>query len=269
MPPRLITGAILVFWLGMTGWLLQREVVPAWLADTPPSYLPDFTEELSTPVVSWTIFRDGERAGSANSRIVRVGRGYEFRSIYNFNEKVAFLEQVDTHDRLTDEGHLEAFRHKFVLAKVGTFEMKGKVLEGKLQPQIFVNGVEAKMFDLGSIDMSRQEGDAVNTLSLINRLRNLRENQTWKVPSLDFTSSVQKLGGGDLLNMFAVRPMLATAKIGALAWDGKEVPCYKIEYREPGKDVAALTWARRMDGLVLRQELSLFGINMVFERMAK
>ena len=41
----------------------------------------------------------------------------------------------------------------------------------------------------------------------------------------------------------------------------------KIEYREPGKTrVVARTWVRRRDGLVLQQEASHEGMNVVLLR---
>lgn len=268
MPPRLITGAILAFWLTMTGWLLYREVVPAMLAEVSPSYMPDFTEELSTPIVAWNIIYNGERAGSANSRITKVGQGFEFRTILNFNEKLPPFEQVDTMNRVTDDGKLLALDYKFVLANVATFEIKGKIMNQNLEPHVFVNGVETKMLDLGKIEIA-QQGNFVSTLSLVNRLRYLHEGQTWKVNSFDPSSTIKKLGGGDFFKMFAVAPLIAQVKTGTLHWDDRDIACYKIEYHEAGKDVAARTWARKLDGLVLRQEASLFGMNMAFERMQK
>ncbi|MSQ95186.1 MAG: hypothetical protein EXR98_11610 [Gemmataceae bacterium] len=268
MPPRLITGAILAFWLGMTGWLLYREVMPAMLAEVSPSYMPDFTEELSTPVVTWTIFRDGVQIGHANSRIGKMGAGFQLNSSFHFNEKVAPLELVESVDLVSDGLKLQGFRYKFVLTDLGTFEVKGKVIDDAMEPKLFVNGAESKLLDLGKIDMG-QQSSFVSTLNLVNRLRYLHEGQTWKVHSFDPSSSIQKLGGGDLFKLFAVPPLIAQVKTGDLPWDGKDIPCYKIEYREAGKDVTARTWARRLDGLVLRQELSLFGINMVFERMTR
>jgi hypothetical protein len=268
MPPRLITGAILAFWLGMTGWLLYSEVVPAMLAEVSPSYMPDFTEELSTPVVTWTIYRNGDQIGHANSRIAKVGSGFQLNSSFLFNDKVAPLELVESVDLVSDDLKLKGLRYKFILTDLGTFEVKGKVIDNALEPHLFVNGVESKILDLGKIDMA-QQSSFVSTLNLVNRLRYLHEGQTWKVHSFDPSSSIQKLGGGDLFKLFTVPPLIAQVKTGDLVWHGKGVPCYKIEYREAGKDVSARTWASRLDGLVLRQELSLFGINMVFERMAR
>ena len=55
-------------------------------------------------------------------------------------------------------------------------------------------------------------------------------------------------------------------KADTLKWDKKEVVCNVIEYRELGKEVAARTWVRKSDGLVLQQEAS-FGFELVLRRV--
>ena len=49
-----------------------------------------------------------------------------------------------------------------------------------------------------------------------------------------------------------------------LRWKDREVPCLVIEYR--GDDSTARTWVREDDGLVLRQEFSFWGDQIVMER---
>src|SRR5438309_2170212 len=130
MPSRLITGAILAFLLAMTGWLIQREVVPMMLADAAPAYQIDLTEELE-----WTERNDGKRRGSietrwsvdlngkrlqkaARSRVVaNEDRTYEFRSFFLFEEDVLKIEllglKIDSEEmenmyRVTQDGKLLA-----------------------------------------------------------------------------------------------------------------------------------------------------------------
>src|SRR6185295_10727758 len=69
MPSRLITGAIVLFWLGMTTWLIYREVVPMMRAGLSPSYLIDLTDEIGSPMVSWKITMNGKRIGSGTTQI--------------------------------------------------------------------------------------------------------------------------------------------------------------------------------------------------------
>src|ERR1700730_10545815 len=114
MPPRLITGAILVFWLAMTGWLIQREVVPAMLAEASPSFMPNLTAEISAPIITWIILRDGDRIGSAHSRFAKDGRDFQFRATFNFNDKMETLQHAEIVDRVTDDGRPVALHYRFV-----------------------------------------------------------------------------------------------------------------------------------------------------------
>ena len=48
-------------------------------------------------------------------------------------------------------------------------------------------------------------------------------------------------------------------------WDNRAVPCLVIEYRK-GKEITARTWVRKSDGLVLQQEASNLGFEMILQR---
>ena len=267
MPPRLVSGAIVAFWLVMTAWLIEREVVPMMLADASPSYMPNFTDEIGTPTILWFVERDGTRIGSATSRIM-AGKGhtFEFHSTFLFNEKVPLLRQVNSVDRLGEDGKIRGMKVAFHTDKLGTYELRGDVVDDVLEPVILVNGVETRLFEIGKIDM-RSQGSTVNTLTLVNRLRNLYEGQTWVSRRFDpFGNLRGQLIGADLLKSYAVPDLIAKVKIDSLHWHRKEVECFTIEYNEPGKDVIARTWVRRRDGLVLQQELNLFGMSVVIHR---
>lgn len=59
MPPRLVTLAILLFWLGMTVWLFQREILPRLAPGEPPRFWLHTLDDSSTPVppTRWTVTR--------------------------------------------------------------------------------------------------------------------------------------------------------------------------------------------------------------------
>ncbi|MBI2808959.1 MAG: hypothetical protein HYX68_28585 [Planctomycetes bacterium] len=267
MPPRLISGAILAFWLAMTAWLIEREVVPMMLADASPSYMPNFTDEIGTPTILWFVYHDGNRIGSATSRIVRgPDHTFDFQTNLLFNEKMPSIRQVERSNRVTEAGELRAFKFSITIAKGDTFEIRGKVEAQTLRPRVFYNGMETKLFDLGEIDMG-QQGSSVNSMALVNRLRNLHDGQTWTIPPFDPMRNMrEKFGGLALLKSFSVPVYIARVKTDALNWHGKQVACYKIEYQEPGKEVTASTWVRRADGLVLQQEAAHFGSEMIVRR---
>lgn len=281
MPHRLITCAIVAFWLAMTGWLVYREVLPMLLADEVPTAQIDFTDEISSPIVGWQVFRDGKRIGSATSKITACDdRGYEFRSIYNFESlTIANLVQIKRMEnvyRVTEEGKLKALSAKFginlareaVVALPDTIvEVKGEVIDNQLEPKILHDGKEMNLFSFGKIDMTEQ-GNVINPMLLVNRLKGLREGKSWRITMFDpFRGTTSKFIP-KLVEQSASMPVLiAEVKVDTLVWSDSTVPCYKIEYYEPGKEVTARTWARKRDGLVLQQEANRDSFELVLKRV--
>ena len=280
MPPRLITGAILAFWLVMTGWLIEREVVPMMLADVSPSFQPDLTDEIGSPVIAWTVLKDGKRLGSANSRVqANDDRSVEFQSSYQFNQftmGLVEIQQIDQRYKISEEGKLLTLSAKFVgkspaaallLGKPDfTLDLKGEVVKDELLPRLFLNN-EEKTPDIGKIKFV-QKGNFVNPMHLLNRLRGLHEGKTWTIALPDLQSGTNNQFMGDLIKQ-AGGPSVLIAEVttDSLVWDHKEVACYKIEYHEPGKEVTVRTWVRKTDGLVLQQDTSQFGFDLVLQRL--
>lgn len=269
MPPRLFVGAILAFWLAMTGWLIQREVVPMMLADMSPSYQPDLTDELGSKLVAWTVLRGGKRAGSATSRVVPAGdRTFEIHSTFHFDHTFLNIRQLESMERIDEEKKLKAFSVKIVLENEHKGEIRGEVVNNQLKPQVFFNGVENKFFDWGTIDMSKQRA-VLNPMNLVSRLKGLHDGQTWKIPLLDPFQGIKSPLVGDLIKPLVAAPpeLIATVSIDTLKWNREEVECYKVEYHETGKDPTGRTWVRRSDGAVLRQEFTHLDFDLVLQRV--
>ena len=280
MPSRLITTAILAFWLIMTGWLIQREVVPMMLAEASPTYQPDLTDEIGSPEIAWRVLRDGKRIGSARSRILsHDDRTREFHVAYQFSQFTIGLidvEKIDLTYRVSEEGKLLALATKFeanspvAALLLGqprfTAELKGDIVDEELEPFLIFNGKE-KMPDVGKIRFV-QKGHFINPMHVLNRVRDLREGQTWTITLPDFKSSANNQVVGDLIKQVGGPSVLiARVTAGTLSWDQAEVDCHKIEYHEPGKEVTVQTWVRKLDGLVLQQDTSQFGFEMVLRRV--
>jgi hypothetical protein len=280
MPPRLITGAILAFWLAMTGLLIQREVVPMMLADVSPSFQPDLTDEIGSPVVAWTVLRDGKRIGTASSSVrSNDDRSFEFQSSYLFNHFTmgpVEIHQIDQTYRVSEEGKLLTLVAKFIgksaaavllLGKPDfTLELKGEVVHDEMVPRFFLNNDE-KTPDIGKIKFV-QKGNFVNPMHLLNRSRGLREEKTWTINLPDFQAGTNDQFIGNLIKQ-AGGPSVLIAEVttDSLTWNQKEVACYKIEYHEPGKEVTVRTWVRKADSLVLQQDTSQFGFDLVLRRI--
>jgi hypothetical protein len=69
MPPRWMSGIIVVFWLATTGWLFWHDLLPRWLAGQPPLFHPDFVDEVhksGTPLgTNWIVERQDKEQGPA------------------------------------------------------------------------------------------------------------------------------------------------------------------------------------------------------------
>ena len=268
MPSRLMIAAILAFWLGMTGLLIQREVVPMMVADASPTYQLDLTDEIGAPLLGWHIKRDGKRVGSATSRIVaKEDRSYEFHSTFHFDQAFFQVKQIESVDRINEDFKLQGLSIKFTFESGLIAEIRGEVANQSLEPRLFIDDAENKLFQWGKIDMT-QQGSVVNPMRLVSRLRRLAEGQTWKITMLDPFRGITLPVGGDLIKHMSAPPsLIANVTTDNLKWNKKEVSCYKIEYHEPGKEVTARTWIRKVDGMVLQQESSHLSFEMTLERI--
>jgi hypothetical protein len=275
MPPKLITAAIIAFWLAMTGLLIQREVVPMMIANASPNFQPDLTDEIGSPLVTWMVFKDNDRIGAGTSRVTANNDGtFELRSNFRFDE-LAFgpvhLRSMENMYRVDAQGKLLAFSTK-ASANFGNKPglgapdvagaIEGEVIDDMIEPRLSFLGIEHK---LDKIHLT-QEGSIVNPMHLVNRLRGLRPGMTWKVKRVDALDAVTKQFSA-LAKQQKIPDLIATVKADKMTWDRKEVACNVIEYHEIGKDVSARTWVRRIDGLVLQQEAT-FGFNLKLVRTA-
>ncbi|MSU80301.1 MAG: hypothetical protein EXS16_19690 [Gemmataceae bacterium] len=272
MPPRPVTGVIIAFWLAMTGWLIQREVVPMLLADVSSVYTVDLTDQIQLSAAAfetpWVVLRDGKRVGMGKSKVIAHAddNTYEFRSIFHFDQlsigplRVRSMENTY---RVTDESRLLEVSARITAEPGLTFDFVGKVTRRKIQPTLRINGEELKMFRLNEIDLSRSE-KVVNPLHLLNRLRGLRTKQTWTIPLLDPLRNAME-GAANM----TIPELIAIVEDDTLTWENNEVACHKIEYRKRGKeDVVARTWVRKTDGLVLQQD-ACDDFNLVMRRGLK
>jgi hypothetical protein len=263
MPSRLMIAVILASWLAMTGLIIHHEVVPMMLADASPTYQPDLTDEIGAPYINWVVKKNGKRAGSANSRIVPGSdRSFELHESWRFDTAVIQSPPVEMRLRVNENRKLKAVYMKLMVANINV-EIRGEVVGNTLTPRLLLNGVEDNTFTPGKIDVN-DHVDPINAMSLINRLRGLHEKQTWTVRPFDLSRCVNL---PFVKSMSGPTSLSAVVKSDTLTWDHKEVACFKIEYREPGKEITARTWVRKADGLVLQQESSRHGAELVLERI--
>src|SRR5579864_2082451 len=70
MPPRLLTLAIIVFWIGTTGWLFYHEVYPRLWPDAPPPFTVELIDEAQQNIsVRWSLFQKGSLKGYCVTKV--------------------------------------------------------------------------------------------------------------------------------------------------------------------------------------------------------
>jgi hypothetical protein len=271
MPSRFGTLAIVVFWLASMTWLTVREIVPTFRAGEPPAFLIDVTDEVGGTATSWKILRKGVRIGDGYSHVRRRSdRTFELSSELSFQDKELPLlktwdiKKIAGRYRVDKNGNLQSLETEVKLAALSfeiKAEIKGEVKGGVLTPRIYLDDKEKNLgpFQPQPVPVA-SHGSILNTMHMVNKIQGLYVGRTWKVPLLDPL--------GSIVPGRKATPSILIAQVSAdnLDWQGEAVPCFRIDYYEPGKEAAAHTWVRRRDGLVLQQEANRDEMDLVLVR---
>ena len=256
MPSRHFAAAIVIFWLGTTGWMLYRDLWPRLNTRDAPPFTIDLDEEAGgeRSAVHWIVRWKGQRVGSANTWVQRhwpTNDTYQLRSKYQFESfKMSILDvkKMDSTYWVTKEGELREVEAKVTIAIQGfrgPMEVKvtGVVEDHRLTPHLRITNSP-----LGDRELDL---DAVEPW---NRLADVRPNQRWQITVFDpladsIAAALPGASGGTRTLEAGVRE--STDQDFQFV-RGQKTPCTVIEYR--GENLKALTWIRTSDGLVLRQE---------------
>lgn len=261
MPGRWPTAAIVLFWLGMTGWWFTREVVPTWTLEAAPGYVIDLTDEVGARTISWTAYDGEKRIGWGLSRVVRQpDRIYHFLTDFKFQDLTLLrhleIRRMLSGYRVTGEGQLVELGVRVTVGEANRGKSKGPdvimEIEGKVENDVLrlrpmFNGKEVDLIRLPSVSV-KDKGSVLNPMHLLNRIPGLEEGRRFRLPLLDPLGGV--VPGGNL----SMPVLEGTVHADTLRWAGEEVPCLRIDYAKPGENKTASTWVRRSDGLVLQQE---------------
>ena len=271
MPSRTLTLAVVVFWLGTSTWIFFREAYPWLRAGEPPPYVFDMSDEVGANVVNWMVLSRGEQVGTASSSISRLpGRIFQLKCEYTFlKDKLLPVEltKLSSVVRLTAEGELRGLACQFKIKPPGGLapevvgEIAGDVNNDvlTLTPALKVGGQEQDLSAFLKPAALPTPKRMLNPMHLLSRFPGVRAGQTWKEPVFNFLAAMLPVR---LLDDF----LLAKVTAEPLVWDGQEVECLKISWFDQGQKVAAVTWVRRTDGLVLQQEALHGGLGLVMVR---
>jgi hypothetical protein len=263
MPPRSITLAILVFWVGMTAWLLQREIWPRIAPGSPPAFevaLLDGsrTAETRTP---WRMVRrpitpatQNDNRGAITQVMTWVTAGPDDTLIlhaapearrfpFEPGLRVFAPAVIASSYRVTREGRMLGFTVEVQLpaalpialgAQKGTFE-------GEVRDRIctirWESGSQSSR-NRGSEQVAvSPNGVVLLPLHPLYRMGGLSPGRTWSVWLLDPVASTSPGASPQLTPVNAsVLPDLQPLQSAS----GRVKECRVIEYE--GKDISGQTW---------------------------
>lgn len=282
MPPRWLSAAIVVFWLGMTGWLGWREYWPRWHAGDPPPFHIDLVEEVqrASPRTPWAVLQDGQPTRRAESWVEHrpaddtFALGLEFKKGIGLPRPAGgLLPQVRLTSslyRVTRDGRLLELE---VQAEVhgtlpiyrapvdGTLVVAGDVRGRRFYPRCRLDGAVGTLLDvnLAPVEVS-YHGSVLVPQHPVNKITGLRPGQSWRMPAVEPLAAA--LGLTD-----AVRHVNARVRPGpqVLQWGSrKPKTCLVIDYE--GEDELGSTWVEVGTDLVQRQETAFAGKRFVLQR---
>lgn len=288
MPPRLLSLAIVAFWLATTGWLIWRDVAPRFRTGDPPPYVIDLVEEVQTEAkyrsrTHWQVFLNDREVLHAKTWVqpADVGDAYELmgeltpistRADQAVTIGPMHLRKLESTTRVTTEGELrgletriEARVEKSVWFPDGPMDVQmsltGTVSGDRLTPHLRVQRqfVDLLSKDLDPIQLPRN-GAVLMPLQPVKRILGLWPGRSWRIPLLDPLANLLPggAGGGEL-------EARVLPEVQVLTVNQREVRCLVIEYE--GDGVGGRTWVREDSGLVLRQEAVSGGDRWVMQRV--
>lgn len=304
MPPRVITVAVVLFWLATTGYFLERQIRPLLVRGEPPPVAIDLADEAAERKNLWDVFRNDKRVGKAETWIqyVRKEDQFELYSKFDLNDLAFNLAQLKVKNvyRVTREGDLRQVLTKLWIlpplagvrldteepddaAAFVVGEVAGPVQQGWFEPSGWVSILgDRRELHFDPVAMTGR-GSVLNPLHPVQRLRDLHPGREWQTPLFDpmtALSGVRVEGKGKNDPIFLVISQLLRDRGGSkfrtlqarvlpetetLHCARMDVECLVIEYRSG--ELTARTWARQRDGLVVQQEASLQGDRMTLKRI--
>jgi hypothetical protein len=294
LPPRLIVLAIVGFWIGSSAWLFYRDVWPHLRPNEPPPYTIDLADEARqhAPPIQWRIKRGDKTIGTVQTavRYRASDDTFEMQSkIPRINLGTIGPLQISARAltstyRVTREGELREVN----MEGSQDFQVPARFLDAGIPTRLTLQGKVDNGFFTATGDVEWDgkkyalpfepvpvsgQGSILNPLHPVNRIVGLRRGQHWRVPLVDplaeaVRAMVQKNPVFEILAKQVPRARTLEAEVlddrATLPWHNGGVVCLVIEYQQD--DVLAHTWVRESDGLVLRQEASLWGETITLER---
>lgn len=272
---------VVLFWLATMTWLTVAKIVPPLRVGEPPTYGSILEQSDNLAPTCWTIRMQGRTVGWAANRLVRRKEGIsEFYSRVYLAQlpldelapgwlgtvlKPVFpnLELLDLDKQswfvIDPLGRLSEFESRVRLADIpDAIRVQGQVEGSRLKLLVKSGDIGATFYQPLTPNSTMND-----ELSPQSRLPNLRVGQTWTVPLYSpFRSPHSPM---EILQA-------AVEREDPINWAGKTIPARVVVYRGDsgaGRSSDAIRgrmWVRG-DGVVVRQEVSVFKSPVQFERI--
>jgi hypothetical protein len=299
VPSRLGVAVILLFWLAVSAYVVRREVIPRYFADTPPHIDFVLVDELSTTPASWSVYRDDAKVGSMTSRIEHIPADDTFRFTTKYHglkfdvlkitlgvPSAETVLRVGRDGRLREQNMTGKFEAGFGPATgAAEVEVRSRVENDHLVGRVKLNvpGLLSKPIDEELDPVPVPDGQVLNPLMPVDRLAGVTPGRRWAIRQTDpLRDSLQLVArrvlkqqmpgaGGEskLFDGFAGSPELLAEVLPEpeyIAREGLPVACWVIRYESADKQLSAKTYVRQTDGQVLRQEAAGHGEKWRFDR---
>lgn len=282
MSSRWFNVAVVLLWLGSMGWLISTRVMPALLLGEPPNYQTILDARQDEPAVAWQMGWQNRQMGWALSNTQELPTGMtEVHSLVRFDDlplgemAPGWLRPMLRGDGLSDfhlaNVDLDSILVFDPLGHLSRFESALRFQPGEDAIKVtgtIDSGVLALTFRAGEVRYESQMpisqksmlGDA---FSPETRLPGLREGQAW---TIEVFSPLRP--ASDPLEVIQAR----VERMERIAWQDELVDVWLVVYRKStGAGLArdlpqAKLWVRT-DGMVLKQQVSFLGAEMVFVRL--
>jgi hypothetical protein len=292
MPSRRGVLLILSFWLVTLGYVGYRDVWPRLFADKAPAVWIDLSDEATQTVpVRWAFYLNDDRVGTVTTQMsYEAGtdaftfatkyRGDLKRDVFGYSVKVPEFDMTTTVNRageLRAQKMVAAFQVKALgLSLGGKGATDAVVRDGQLVGNCRLDSDTFGTFEAPFEPAPVPEGQVLNPLQPVNRLRGVRPGMRWVIYEVNplaeavngIRETVGKKFGTALLNG---KPPARTSLVATVA-DAPEVlklsrgehECWVIDIR--GDTGSTTVWVRVRDGHVMQQRAKLEDDTMRLER---
>lgn len=278
MSNRWFSLAVVLFWLASMSWLVSEKVVPPLRVGDRPAAVEEDAAPARQPV-AWQLFLDDQPLGWASTDSTeRPDRVVELRNRVHLDrfplKEIApwLASLLDPRGR--DDQMPYDTDSRVELADGRLLGFRTSISFGELKDAILVNGtaegnqlaLNVRAGDFTYNTTANLPADAVvgDSLSPRARLSNLRLGQSWTEPVYNPLHPPNS----------PLQILQATVeRHEPIAWNGQIVKAAVVVYRDDSgsdrsasRSARAQAWVER-DGNVLKQEVSLLGVRLLFVRL--